>query len=87
MNLLPATLLIGILGSVIFLVFYYLIARRRLDAETIKATEKLRMDLGLAGRLLCCRADSWSFRCTRSRSPKVAWSKSVENRSRNSSMR
>ena len=52
LDLLPATLIAGIFGAVIFLAFYYLIARRRLDAETIKVTEKLRMDLGLAGRLL-----------------------------------
>lgn len=52
LDLLPATLIVGIVGAVVFLAFYYLIARRRLDAETIKLTEKLRMDLGLAGRLL-----------------------------------
>lgn len=51
-ELLPATLIVGVLGAVIFLACYYLIARRRLDMETIEVTEKLRMDLGLAGRLL-----------------------------------
>lgn len=50
--LLPATLIFGIAGALIFLVFYYLFARRRLDSETIEAVEKLRLNLGLASRLL-----------------------------------
>ena len=50
--LLPATVIVGIVGAVIFLAFYYLVARRRLDAETIKAVEDLRLNLGLVSRLL-----------------------------------
>ncbi|MGC1121952.1 MAG: CPBP family intramembrane glutamic endopeptidase [Candidatus Methanofastidiosia archaeon] len=50
-QLLPS-LVLGIGGGAVFVALYYLVFRPRLDEQTIKAMEKLRMDLGLSGRIL-----------------------------------
>jgi hypothetical protein len=50
-QLLPS-LVLGIGGGAVFVTLYYLVFRPRLDEETVKAMEKLRMDLGLSGRIL-----------------------------------
>jgi hypothetical protein len=46
------TLTFGGLGALIFLAAYYLIARPRLDSETVRTMEGLRMGLGIWSRLL-----------------------------------
>ncbi|MCK4433039.1 MAG: CPBP family intramembrane metalloprotease [Methanomicrobia archaeon] len=50
-QLLPS-LTLGIGGGIVFVAAYYGIFRPRLDEETVRIMERLRMDLGLAGRLL-----------------------------------
>lgn len=50
-QLLPA-LFIGICGTLLFLVVYYWIVRPRLDEQTIRSAEILRMKLGIWGRIL-----------------------------------
>lgn len=50
-QLLPA-LISGIGGSIVFITAYYTIFRPRLDNQTIKSMESLRMRLGLWSRLL-----------------------------------
>ncbi|MBU6996022.1 MAG: CPBP family intramembrane metalloprotease [Theionarchaea archaeon] len=50
-QLLPSFVL-GIGGGALFVALYYLVFRPRLDDETVKVMEKLRMDLGLSGRIL-----------------------------------
>jgi hypothetical protein len=50
-QLLPS-LVLGIGGGAVFVASYYLIFRPRLDEQTVEAMEKLRMDLGLSGRIL-----------------------------------
>ena len=46
------TLTGGVGGAIIFIAAYYLIFRPRLDAQTVKSMEKLRMGLGIWSRLL-----------------------------------
>ncbi len=50
-QLLPSFVL-GIGGGLILVAAYYIIFRPHLDEETVRAMEKLRMDLGLSGRIL-----------------------------------
>ena len=50
-QLLPSFTL-GIGGRIVFVAAYYSIFRPRLDEETVRIMERLRMNLGLAGRLL-----------------------------------
>lgn len=49
---LPAALLVGGLGAVLFLWLYYRVFRPKMAAEDIARTEELRDSLGLTGRLL-----------------------------------
>lgn len=51
MQLVPA-LLVGSGGAIVFLLAYYLLFRRRLDAETVECWDGLRMQLGFWGRIL-----------------------------------
>jgi hypothetical protein len=46
------SLVLGMGGGAVFVALYYLVFRPRLDEQTVKAMEKLRMDLGLSGRIL-----------------------------------
>ncbi|MBU7013595.1 MAG: CPBP family intramembrane metalloprotease [Theionarchaea archaeon] len=50
-QLLPS-LALGIGGGAFFVALYYLVFRPRLDEHTVRTMEKLRMDLGLPGRVL-----------------------------------
>jgi hypothetical protein len=49
---LAPSLILGIGGGIIFVACYYLIFRPRLDKETVGNMERLRMNLGISGRLL-----------------------------------
>ena len=51
MQLAPA-LLAGCLGAIVFLMAYYLFFRRKLDEETVRSWDSLRMQLGIWGRIL-----------------------------------
>ncbi len=46
------TLVVGIGGSLLFVAVYYSIVRPRLDEDTVRHAEYLRMTLGVSGRLL-----------------------------------
>jgi hypothetical protein len=46
------TLLLGTAGALAFVASYYLYVRPRLDEQTLRSTEKLRMSLGVWSRLL-----------------------------------
>lgn len=50
-QLVPA-LLVGGVGGLIFVGLYYFVFRKMLDEHTVKVTEDMRNNLGLAGRLL-----------------------------------
>ena len=48
----PLVVSISIVGAILFLIAYYGVIRPRLDLQTVRISEGLRMDLGLASRLL-----------------------------------
>ncbi|MCO5184950.1 MAG: CPBP family intramembrane metalloprotease [Anaerolineae bacterium] len=49
---LPMSLWIGVGGALVFLVIYYRVFRPKMDPFNVELTEKMRSELGLAGRIL-----------------------------------